>query len=127
MESNVAFFRCARTSFPDLAEKADREHLKYWGEPPTEEQDSYSWFESVSRALNREMGGGAYILESQKFFQFVERAFMTGSEDVKKCVDVAFVENLFWQVPPRKADPYWQILPRALQKLYVDFHGRAPL
>ena len=127
METNVAFFQSARAKFPELTEKADRQHLQYWGEPPTEEQDSYSWFESVSRALNNEMQREAYIQECQAFFQFVESSFRTGSDEVKNCIDVALVENLFWQVSPKKAGPYWQALPPVLQKLYVDLHARTPL
>jgi hypothetical protein len=127
METTAAFYRSTRAKFPDLTEKADRQHIKYWDEPPTEEQDSYIWFESVSRALNNEMQRGAYVNESQAFFQFVESAFRTGSDEVKKCIDVAFVENLFWEVSPKKVGPYWQALPQTLQKLYIDFHARSPL
>jgi hypothetical protein len=127
MKTNAAFYRSTRAQFPDLTEKADRQHIKYWGEPPTEEQDSYIWFESVSRALNNEMQRGAYVNESLDFFQFVESAFRTGSDEVKNCIDVAFVENLFWEVTPKKVGPYWQALPQILQKLYIDFHARSPL
>src|SRR5690606_38430088 len=127
METNVEFFLCARERFPDLAEKADRQHIKQWGEPPTVQDDSYIWFESVSNALNNEMQRSSYLKEAQKFFEFVESVFRQGSSEVKKCIDVALVENLFWQVPAQKVAPYWQVLPSALQALYVGFHGRAPL
>jgi len=127
METNIAFFQSARAKFPDLAEKADRQHIKHWGAAPSAEQDSYSWFESVSHALNFEMQREAYIKECQAFFQFVDGAFRSGSAEVKNCIDVAFVENLFWEVSPQKVAPYWQALPQALRKLYVDFHARTPL
>lgn len=127
METNVAFYQSSRAKFPDLTERADRQHTKYWGEPSAEEQDSYSWFESASRALNNEMQRGTYVNECQAFFQFVENVYRTGSEEVKKCIDVAFVENLFWRVSPKKVGPYWQVLPKILQDLYVDFHARSPL
>ena len=127
METTAAFYQCARTKFPDLTEKADRQHIAYWGDPPSEETDSYNWFESVSRALNNEMQRGDYYDECQAFFQFVESVFRTGSDEVKKCIDVAFVENLFWKVSPKKIGPYWQALPKILQKLYVDFHSNSPL
>jgi hypothetical protein len=127
MQTNAEFFRDARSKFPALAEKADSHHVKYWGEPPTEAQDSYSWFESVSRALNAEMKGEAYLKEARRFFVYVETVFCTAGDEVKKCVDVAFVENLFWQVSPEKAAPYWQQFPKVLQELYFDFHRRTPL
>ncbi|WP_230971173.1 DUF7674 family protein [Nitrogeniibacter aestuarii] len=127
MENNAAFFESARAKFPELAEKVDRQHVKYWGKQPSAAEDAYCWFESVSRALNSEMQREAYISESHAFFQFVECSFLTGSAEVKKCIDVAFAENLFWQVSPQKSAPYWQVLPQVLKNLYVDFHARTPL
>lgn len=127
METNVEFFHVARERFPDLAEKADRQHIMQWGEPPTGHDDSYIWFESVSNALNNEMQRSSYLKEAQQFFEFVDSMYRRGSSAVKNCIDVALVENLFWQVPSQKVAPYWQVLPRALQALYVDFHGRTPL
>lgn len=50
-----------------------------------------------------------------------------GSDDVKNAIHIAFTENLFWQIPARKALPYWETLPKNLQALYIGFHGHAPL
>ncbi len=128
MKTNAEFFQSARAAFPEIAEKADRQHIAYWDEAPRAEHDSYSWFESVARALNVEMKQGTYLPESQSFFQFVADVFEKAEgAEVKICIDVAFVENLFWQVAPKKLAPYWHALPPALKKLYVEFHARPPL
>ena len=127
MPTNAEFFRDARSKFPSLTEKADFHHLKYWGETPSEEQDSYSWFESVARALNSEMKREAYVKETRDFFAYVATILGNSSTEVQNCIDVAFVENLFWEVSPTKAGPYWALLPKSLQELYVDFHHRTPL
>jgi hypothetical protein len=126
MKTTSEFYCSARAKFPELAEKADREHVKYWGEAPTVEESAYVWFESVSRALNNDMRGGAFIDESGTFFQFVADVLRASGEDVKRCIDASFVENLFWQVSPRKAAPYWQRLPQELKRLYLDFHSHSP-
>jgi hypothetical protein len=49
------------------------------------------------------------------------------SAEVRNCIDVSFVENLFWQVPANRAEGYWQQLPGPLKQLYLQFHRRAPI
>jgi hypothetical protein len=52
---------------------------------------------------------------------------LDSSAEVFKCLDVAFVENLFWQVPARKCEPYWERLPARFKALHLAFHGRSPV
>ena len=126
METLTELYLAARSTFPVLAVKADMAFVKYWGEPPSEES-AYSWFGSISTALNNEMQRGQFVSECEAFFSFVRQAFQCGNPEVKKCIDVSFVENLFWQVSPQRAKPYWQVLPAELQQLYIGFHGNSPL
>jgi len=42
-----------RERFSDVAEMADREHLRIWGE--IDPDLAYSWFESLANTLNNEM------------------------------------------------------------------------
>ncbi|HEY0586773.1 MAG TPA: hypothetical protein VGD52_11610 [Pseudoduganella sp.] len=120
------FYLAARERFPALAQKADRHFLKYWTEQPSVEAP-YSWFESAANALNDEMRREGYLSECAEFFRFVAGVFASASEEVRRCIDVSFVENLFWQVPPAKAAAYWKELPPQLQALYVGFHSQRPL
>jgi hypothetical protein len=126
MNTNSSFYLAAREQFPALAEKADRLYFKYWHEQPSEE-GAYSWFESVANALNEEMRRDACLAECAGFFNFVARTLSAASDEVKQCIDVSFVENLFWRVPPAKATAYWKILPPPLKALYLGFHAQPPL
>jgi len=126
MDTNASFFRAARRAFPSLAGKADRHFLKYWNEQPSEE-NAYSWFASVANALNQDMRRSACPSECAEFFKFVAHSFCSASGEVKRCIDVSFVENLFWQVSPAKSAAYWRALPPSLQALYVGFHHKPPL
>lgn len=121
------FYLQTRALFPDLAERADREYLKYWGTLPEAINDSYAWFGSVATALNTEMCRAAYVPESGAFFDYVSSVLAHCSAEVRTCIDVSLVENLFWGVPLTKAQPYWSILPPPLQQLYLDFHRTAPV
>lgn len=123
--TNSDFYLRVRASFPELAERADWEYLKYWEEAPKAEE-AYSWFGSVANALNKEMRRGLFLAETGAFFDYVNSVLSRCSDEVENCIDVSLVENLFWEVSPTKAALYWAILPSPLQKLYLEFHGRPP-
>jgi hypothetical protein len=125
METNQAFYLAFRERFPGFSTHIDREYFKYWGD--NSEIDAYSWFHSLANAINREMQSNSRLKEITDAFVYIEKTFLNGSDEVKNCIDVSFVENLFWQVSPKKAEPYWLGLPASLKKLYVDFHGQPPL
>jgi hypothetical protein len=124
--TTLDFYLRTRAQFPQLAQRADREYLKYWGEEPLPEESSYSWFGSVANVLNKEMCGRILEPESAAFFVYVTSVLLQCGDEVANCIDVSLVENLFWQVPARKTIPYWNILPPPLQELYLGFHGRPP-
>lgn len=113
-----------RNRFPELTQAADKRHLEVWGSIGSD--TAYLWFESLASALNTQMG---FPEEHSKFvpvFAYFDTKFRTGNSDIKNCIEVSFIENLFWQVIPRSAAPVWILLPKTLQKLYVDFHEQPP-
>ena len=67
------------------------------------------------------------VSEHTALLSSISANFESGDEDVKKCIDVSFVENLFWQVSEKKSASYWKALPENLKELYIGFHHRTPL
>ncbi len=126
MDSLAAFYSITRADFPDLAQGADQHYLALWGEAAAGDRGAFVWFESLAHVVNRKMQNAVFD-ESEAFFRFMDEAFRSGGEEVRKCIDASLIENLFWQVTPKAARAYWRTLPNALRKLYVDFHGRRPL
>lgn len=114
-----------RQRFTAITEKADRRHIEYWDE--LDHEDPYSWFQSLANALNDEMSRGVEYELHQELFNFISAALAGAADDAYRCIDVSFVENLFWQVPSRKSEPYWLKLPERLKALYLEFHRRTPL
>ncbi|WP_425551824.1 DUF7674 family protein [Ideonella azotifigens] len=57
---------------------------------------------------------------------FISRALARASDGIPRCIDVAFVENPFWQVPSARCSPYWQQMPQPLRDLYLELHRREP-
>ena len=113
-----------RAKFPGVTKKADEEHIRIWGE--IDLKFAYSWFESLAKALNAQMIEGAPVATYKPAFEFIRSKYINGDGAIKNCIDVAFVENLFWQVPPEKAEPYWNALPDILKELYTEFHKSKP-
>ena len=125
MKTVVDLYNVVRDRFPEITEVTDRVHVKTWGEP--EPEFAYSWFGSLANALNNDMNKGSDAKKYMTLFSFFNHTLQDCDPEIKNCIDVSFVENLFWQVPGNKAEPYWLKLPASLKELYIGFHSRAPL
>jgi len=121
----LEMYNKARDRFPEVTGLADKEHLRNWGEPDPE--FAYSWFESLANAINKQMVKGTSPQEYTGVFQFLSSEYSEGDSEARNCIDVAFTENLFWQVSPEQAAPYWSMLPANLKDLYIGFHRKPPL
>lgn len=110
--------------YSDVAKAADAQHKVTWDSVTAEAAPVL--FESLASVINARMGALENRTEMAAIFRFFDLKFRTGSKEVKNCIDTCFVENLFWQVPPKKAAPVWAVLPQNLQQLYIAFHGGAP-
>lgn len=116
-----------KDKFPEISGKADQHYHRYWGGLVEVEFSPYSWFESLASVINGEMARKVHAELYAALFSEISRAYLSGNEDLKKAIDVAFVENLFWQIKPDDAAPYWLLLPANLRTLYMEFHGRTPI
>ncbi|MGF1688577.1 hypothetical protein L4C36_18135 [Photobacterium japonica] len=113
-----------RIEFPGITAKADSIHVKQWGS--LDPDDAYSWFESLANALNGEMRRGTAPTHYKDLFEYFRKKYLFEDDDIKNCIDVAFTENLFWQVNEEKSAPYWKQLPDTIKSLYKGFHGKSP-
>lgn len=124
--SILEFYHIFREKFPEITVKADKEYFDDWNEFENDDLSAYAWFEQLANALNKEMARRVPAQDHNDLFKFISYQFLNSSMDVRKCIDVAFIENLFWGIVPEKIEPYWQILPFVLKELYIGFHGRKP-
>jgi hypothetical protein len=116
---------CVRDLLPGQLADADEIHVKRWGS--LDPDYTYSWFESLAYALNAEMVRGARQTRFSAVANLMTQVLRDCSSEVRNCIDVAFVENLFWQVGPDQAAECWRALPSPLKELYIGFHGCTPL
>ena len=125
MQTILDFHQAIQQRFPELASAADQDFSDRWG--AWDPCFAYSWFECLSRVVNGRMLQDAAPASLLPLFSFISAVLQDSSDEVADCIDVAFVENLFWQVPGPQALGFWAVLPPALRQLYLDFHHRAPV
>lgn len=114
-----------RARFPAIAEAADREHIRIWGDVTAD--TTYSWFESLAKALNHEVEQEVAVQKHIPLLKFFAGMLGDATDELRDCIDVSFVENLFFQISSKKVEPYWQALPDQLKQFYVKFHRCTPL
>lgn len=120
----IAMYRDFREQFPRLSGKADARHIKVWDS--INDETAFCWFESLAGAINDQLATGPQTAELTSVFSYFAGQYSTGDDDVKRCIDASFVENLFWEVPKGSAITAWALLPKPMQQLYINFHGHAP-
>lgn len=121
------FFRKIKETYPEISAKADKVYDEYWNRLVQMEFSSYAWFESLANALNSEMKKKVVADNYQALLKTISEEYDLGENGVMNAIDVAFVENLFWQVQRDDAQPYWEVMPDNLKELYVGFHRQEPL
>lgn len=121
------FCRKIKESYPEISAKTDKIYDDYWNRLAQMEFSSYSWFESLANTLNSEMKKKVAADNYQALLKTISAEYDRGESGVMNAIDVAFVENLFWQVKSDDAQPYWEVMPENLKELYVGCHGQEPL
>ena len=76
------------------------------------------WFECLADELNDRMAAPEYRKQIVAVFMFMDACFRAGDADTQRCIDVCFVENLFWNVPRSVSRKIWPLLPPELRRLY---------
>lgn len=115
-----------KSKFPEVSQLSDQLYDDYWNYLVETEFSSYSWLESLAKAINRRMSHTNIHDDITEIFRITSNAYSIGDSELRKAIDVAFVENLFGQVSKENCSHFWRTLPSNLQHLYIGFHGRPP-
>lgn len=113
-----------RRRFPEMTQAADKRHVKIWGS--IDDETAYSWFESLAGAVNDQMEGAQKDTDLLSVFSFFDKQLQGSDTEVKNCIDVSLVENLFWEVRPSSAAYAWNAMPKSMQQMFLKFHGQPP-
>jgi len=120
----ITLIKNVQTKFPELAALANQEHIYKFRDEEFELESL--WFESFANSVNRAMSSENGIEACKSVFNYFGEAFEKEDQEIRNCIDVSFVENLFWKVSSEKCEIYWKYLPENLKHSYIGFHGKVP-
>ena len=104
MDLLLQFYKATRERFPAIVALADERHVRDGWD--LDDAFAYSWFQSLANMLNAHMCRMAGQKSCKTVFDYMRQQFLNGSLEVRNCIDVSFVENLFWGMPAAKATWY---------------------
>lgn len=67
-----------------------------------------------------------YVEQAQRYLSFMAEKLVNAEAKVIEYIDVYYVETLFWGANSHTIAVGWPLVPVNLQKLYINFHGKAP-
>ena len=66
------------------------------------------------------------VEQKQRYLSFMAEKLVNAEAKVIEYIDVYYVETLFWGASSHTIAVGWPLMPGNLQKLYINFHGKAP-
>ncbi|MDC9499151.1 MULTISPECIES: DUF7674 family protein [unclassified Pseudoalteromonas] len=67
-----------------------------------------------------------YVEQAQRYLSFIAEKLVNAEAKVIEYIDVYYVETLLWGASSHTIAVGWPLVPANLQKLYINFHGKAP-
>lgn len=84
------------------------------------------WLERFSQFTTNAIKRGDFT-KATKHLVLLSRLVASGDEQTRRCVDVAYVESLMWDIKDdRLKREGWKLIPANLKALYVAMWGRRP-
>lgn len=91
-----------------------------------EEDAHHTWIERFSQ-LTTDAIKGRDFFKATEHLQLVARLLDRGDEETIRCIDVAYVESLMWDINDEDLQRTgWRIVPVKLRDLYVAMWGERP-
>jgi hypothetical protein len=118
------FLETIRKALPDAAEKTD-EIMRGRGFD-SDENAVHLWVETLADVTNM------YIRrrdqdEVRKELSFLSKQFERGTDAIRSCIEVSYVENLMWNLAPEDKKWAWPQIPENLKELYAAMWGEPRL
>jgi hypothetical protein len=112
-----------RAAFPDDAARADK-RVGDQGFGPSEAP--YSWVEHFSQLTTDAINGQDFAKAASHMCE-VSAILAAGDEEIARCIDVAYVESLMWDITDEKRKREgWKQVPPNLRQLYIRMWGKRP-
>ena len=90
------------------------------------ENAPHIWIERFSQFTTNAIGRGEFSTASRQL-DLLSQLLAAGDEETARCIDVAYVESLMWDVKdPKMMREGWKLIPENLRALYVQMWGERP-
>jgi hypothetical protein len=111
-----------RAAFPDEAVLIDAMLIR----DGYDEEAYFTWLERFSQFTTDAIGRRDFR-RAMAQLDLLSGLLTRGDERTKKCIDVAYVESLMWDVRDQKVKfEGWKLMPSNLKALYVAMWGEQP-
>ncbi|MBW1783419.1 MAG: hypothetical protein JRL30_22085 [Deltaproteobacteria bacterium] len=114
------FLKAIRRALPNAAAKTDK--IMHERGYESEEDSEHLWVEALADVTNAHIQQRNQK-EVKTQLRFFSEQFDRGPDAVKNCIDVSYVENLMWNLPPEDKKWVWPQIPENLQHLYIAIWG----
>jgi hypothetical protein len=122
-EETRALVQTLRIALPEAARQAEaRLQAQGWN---LSTASAHLWLEAladVSNAAIRQRDQAAFVAQTR----CLAAAYGRASPAQQACIDVAYAQNLMWQVSAADKRWAWPLLPAPLKKLYSAIWGAPP-
>lgn len=109
-------------AFPDEAAAIDELLLR----DGYEEAAYFTWIERFSQLTTDAIKRGDFE-KAAGHMNLLSCVFASGDEATKRCIDVAYVESLMWDIKEEKLKREgWRLIPSNLRALYIAMWGERP-
>lgn len=117
----IRIVEALRAAFPEQATQID-EALDRDGY----EDAPHTWVERFSQFTTDAIGRGDSSTAASHL-KLVSRLLAAGDESTLRCIDVAYVESLMWDIKDERVKrEAWKLVPENLKRLYVEMWGEKP-
>lgn len=110
-----------RRAFPAEGAEIDVAHSRdgYEGAP-------HIWIERFSQLTTNEIRRKEFA-KACAHLNVLSRLVASGDESTRRCIDVAYVESLMWDIKDEKIRKAgWKVIPTNLRALYIEMWGERP-
>jgi hypothetical protein len=84
---------------------------------------AFVWVERFSQQTTDAIKGRDFI-KAEAHLKLLSRLLASGDEATIRCIDVAYVESLIWDVKDEKLKKHgWSLIPANLRSLYIGMWG----
>lgn len=110
------FLRAIRLALPDAAVRTDEIMCEHGLD--SHENAEYLWVEALADVTNRQIRQRNQKKVTTQLL-FLSEQFEHGTDTVKNCIEVSYVENLMWNLNSEDKKWAWPQIPENFQRLYI--------